>query len=124
MPTSWVKTNLFLTFEIAAKWQNVGYTRRSCRLISLNQSKTNSLFKFAKRELYINLKILLIPKRDIVFALDHKISQRITYQASKIIRVGINTSIKTSHRLSISIQIRLHVINDAFVRVVVFALAK
>ena len=22
MPTSWVKTNLFLTFEIATKWQN------------------------------------------------------------------------------------------------------
>ena len=37
MLTSRVKTNLFLTFEVAAKWQNVGYTRRSYRLISLNQ---------------------------------------------------------------------------------------
>ena len=39
MPTSRVKTDLFLTFEIAAKWQNVGYTRRSYGLISLNQPK-------------------------------------------------------------------------------------
>ena len=37
MATSRVKTNLFLTFEIAAKWQNVCYTQRSYRLISLNQ---------------------------------------------------------------------------------------
>ena len=37
MLPSRVKKNLFLTFEIAAKWQNVGYTRRSYRLISLNQ---------------------------------------------------------------------------------------
>ena len=28
---------MFLTFEIAVKWQNVGYTRQSYRLISLNQ---------------------------------------------------------------------------------------
>ena len=37
MPTSRVKTNLFLIFEIATKWQNVGYTRRSYMLMSLNQ---------------------------------------------------------------------------------------
>ena len=37
MATSRVKTNLFLTFEIAAKWQYVCYTQRSYRLISLNQ---------------------------------------------------------------------------------------
>ena len=37
MTTSRVKTNLFLTFEIAAKWQNVCYTQRSYRPISLNQ---------------------------------------------------------------------------------------
>ena len=37
MATSRVKTDLFLTFEIAAKWQNVRYTQRSYRLISLNQ---------------------------------------------------------------------------------------
>ena len=43
MPTSRVKTNLFLTFEIAAKWQNVGYTRRSYRLISLNQPRNVNL---------------------------------------------------------------------------------
>ena len=39
MATSRVKTNLFLTFEIAAKWQNVCYTQQSYRLISLNQPK-------------------------------------------------------------------------------------
>ena len=39
MATSRVKTNLFLTFEIAAKWQNVSYTQRSYRLVSLNQPK-------------------------------------------------------------------------------------
>ena len=39
MATSRVKTNLFLTFEIAAKWQYVCYTQRSFRLISLNQPK-------------------------------------------------------------------------------------
>ena len=39
MATSRVKTNLFLTFEIAAKWQYVCYTQRSYRLISLNQPK-------------------------------------------------------------------------------------
>ena len=39
MATSRVKTNLFLTFEIVAKWQNVCYTQRSYRLISLNQPK-------------------------------------------------------------------------------------
>ena len=39
MATSRVKTNLLLTFEIAAKWQNVCYTQRSYRLISLNQPK-------------------------------------------------------------------------------------
>ena len=33
MSTSRVKTKLFLTFEIAAKLQNVCYTRRSYRLI-------------------------------------------------------------------------------------------
>ena len=37
MATSRVKTNLLLTFEIAAKWQYVCYTQRSYRLISLNQ---------------------------------------------------------------------------------------
>ena len=37
MATSRVKTNLFLTFEIATKWQNVCYTQRCYRLISLNQ---------------------------------------------------------------------------------------
>ena len=37
MATSRVKTNLFLTFEIATKWQNVCYTQRSYGLISLNQ---------------------------------------------------------------------------------------
>ena len=37
MATSRVKTNLFPTFEIAAKWQYVCYTQRSYRLISLNQ---------------------------------------------------------------------------------------
>ena len=45
MATSRVKTNLFLTFEIAAKWQNVCYTQRSYRLISLNQPKIIILFK-------------------------------------------------------------------------------
>ena len=40
MATSSIKTNLFLTFEIATKWQNVCYTQRSYRLISLNQPKT------------------------------------------------------------------------------------
>ena len=40
MATSRVKTNLFLTFEIAAKWQYVCYTQRSYRLISLNQPTT------------------------------------------------------------------------------------
>ena len=28
MPTSRVKTSLFLTFEIATKWQNVGNTQQ------------------------------------------------------------------------------------------------
>ena len=37
MAASRIKTNLFLTFEIAAKWQYVCYTQRSYRLISLNQ---------------------------------------------------------------------------------------
>ena len=40
MATSRVKTNLFLTFEVATKWQNVCYTQRSYRLISLNQPKS------------------------------------------------------------------------------------
>ena len=40
MATSRVKTDLFLTFEIAAKWQYVCYTQRSYRLISLNQPTT------------------------------------------------------------------------------------
>ena len=39
MPTSRVKTKLFLTFEIAAKLQNVCYTRRSLYADSLNQPK-------------------------------------------------------------------------------------
>ena len=42
MATSRVKTNLFLTFEIAAKWQYVCYAQRSYGLISLNQPKTTS----------------------------------------------------------------------------------
>ena len=45
MATSTVKTNLFLTFEIAAKWQNVCYTQRSYTLISLNQP-TNLFLTF------------------------------------------------------------------------------
>ena len=43
MATSRVKTNLFLTFEIAAKWKNVCYTQQSYKLISLNQSMTAGL---------------------------------------------------------------------------------
>ena len=39
MATSRVKTNLFLTFEIVAKWQYVCYTEQSYKLISLNQPK-------------------------------------------------------------------------------------
>ena len=39
MATSRVKTVLFLTFEIATKWQNVCYTQQSYRLISLNQAR-------------------------------------------------------------------------------------
>ena len=35
IPTSRVKTNLFLTFEIATKWQNVGYKRQSYALADL-----------------------------------------------------------------------------------------
>ena len=42
MATSRVKTNLFLTFEIGAKWQYVCYTQRSYRLISLNQPITGT----------------------------------------------------------------------------------
>ena len=41
MPTSKVKKSLFLTFEVAAKCQNMGYTQRSYRLISLNQPKSS-----------------------------------------------------------------------------------
>ena len=37
MATSRVKTNLFLTFKLAAKWQYVCYTQRYYRLISKNQ---------------------------------------------------------------------------------------
>ena len=48
MPTSRVKTNLFLTFEIATKWQNVGYTRRSYGLISLNQPKRERRIMWGK----------------------------------------------------------------------------
>ena len=43
MATSRVKTNLFLTFEIAAKWQYVCYTQRSYRPISLNQPTNNTI---------------------------------------------------------------------------------
>ena len=38
MPTSRVKTNLFLNFETTAKWENVGYTRVDD---PLNQPKRN-----------------------------------------------------------------------------------
>ena len=43
MPTSRVKTNLFLNFETAAKWENVGYTRRSHRLILKSANKISIL---------------------------------------------------------------------------------
>ena len=49
MATSRVKTNLFLTFEIAAKWQYVCYTQRSYGLISLNQSKKCEAHVFRRR---------------------------------------------------------------------------
>ena len=55
MPTSRVKKFLFLTFEIAAKWQNVGYIRRSHRLISLNQlmspNKTEFMLLGSRRQM-------------------------------------------------------------------------
>ena len=41
--TSRVKTNLFLTFEIAARWQNVCYTRQYYSLDSLNQTINTKL---------------------------------------------------------------------------------
>ena len=46
MATSRVKTNLFLTFEIAAKWQYVCYTQRPYWLISLNQPKKRGAHQF------------------------------------------------------------------------------
>ena len=56
MATSRVKTDLFLTFEIAAKWQYVCYTQRSYRLISLNQPIITSLNN-AKGKKMMNLVV-------------------------------------------------------------------
>ena len=63
MATSRVKTNLFLTFEIAAKWQYVCYTQRSHRPISLNQPKTGGTsgpteFKIKKNLLAVRTILL------------------------------------------------------------------
>ena len=65
MPTSRVKTNLFLTFEIAARWQNVCYTQRYY-IDSLNQT-TNIvtcmalLFSTAVRTAVLIQSILCTP---------------------------------------------------------------
>ena len=48
MPTSRVKTNFFLTFEIAAKWQNVCYTRRYYRLILLISQECQNTFSYSQ----------------------------------------------------------------------------
>ena len=48
MPTSRVKTNFFLTFEISAKWQNVCYTRQYYRQIFKSAKKTIKLYNEAE----------------------------------------------------------------------------
>ena len=61
MATSRVKTNLFLTFEIATKWQYVCYTQRSYKLISLNQPKTVLCVIFHDEILMCVNSYLLLP---------------------------------------------------------------
>ena len=97
MATSRVKTNLFLTFEIAAKWQNVCYTQRSYGLISLNQPKNTCHITLsqcaAKIKSIVDWELLTCPRNDMkIRMIWNTVTTRITHHLKPEIKfISLNS---------------------------------